>query len=160
MPNNNGELGWDDVLENDGDEYVILPEGDYVFKVASFERGRYAGGEKLPACNEAVLKLAVEHDGQIVNITDKLKLHKSMEWKLASFFRAIGQKKHGEKLTMDWSKVPGAEGRAHFKPRHYKDQNGDEKEANNVAKYLDFDPEKMPDPFLDVKPGTAEDLPF
>ena len=160
MPNNNGEIGWDDVLENDGDEYVILPEGDYVFKVASFERGRYAGGDKLPACNEAILKLAVDYEGQVVNITDRLKLHKSMEWRLASFFRAIGQKKHGEKLAMDWSKVPGAEGRAHFKPRKYKGQDGEEKEANNVAKYLDFDATKMPDPFMALPGGVSGDDPF
>ena len=92
MNNNNGEMGWNDTLENDGDEFVILPEGDYVFKVVSFERGRFQGGDKIPACNEAVLTLAVEYNGGTVNITDRLKLHKSLEWKLAAFFRSIGQK--------------------------------------------------------------------
>ena len=26
-------LDWDDEIENDGPEYIILPEGDYKFKV-------------------------------------------------------------------------------------------------------------------------------
>ena len=159
MNNNNGEMGWNDTLENDGDEFVILPEGDYVFKVVSFERGRFQGGDKIPACNEAVLTLAVEYNGGTVNITDRLKLHKSLEWKLAAFFRSIGQKKHGERLVMDWTKVPGADGRAHIKPRKYKDSNGEEKEANNITKYLDYDADKMPDPFA-AAAVDPDDLPF
>jgi hypothetical protein len=157
MADNNGAMGWDDAIEKDGDEYVILPEGDYIFTVTSFERGRFQGGDKIPACNEAVLTLTIEHDGEKVNIIDRLKLHKSLEWKLAAFFRAIGQKKHGERLVMDWTKVPGAEGRAHIKPRKYKDSNGEEKEINNIAKYIDYDPDKMSDPFASV---IEEDLPF
>ena len=87
---------------------------------------------------------------------DRLKLHKSLEWKLAAFFRSIGLKKHGERLVMDWSKVPGSEGRAHFKPRKYKTDNGEEREANNLAKYLDYDESKMPQlPEVD-----SSDLPF
>ena len=43
-------MGWDDVLENDGQEYVILPEGDYTYTVTNFERGQFPGGKKLPPC--------------------------------------------------------------------------------------------------------------
>lgn len=50
--------------------------------------------------------------------------------KLSSFFRCIGQKKHGERLTMDWSKVIGSRGRAHFKPRTYTDRDGNERQTN------------------------------
>ncbi len=44
-----------------------------------------------------------------------LLLYRTLEWKIASFFRAIGQKKLGEKVSMDWNKVLGARGRAHEK---------------------------------------------
>lgn len=156
MADNKDVMNWDDAIEKDGDEYIVLPEGDYPFKVVSFERGRFQGGEKIPACPEAVLTLEVEYNGETVRVVDRLKLHKSLEWKLASFFRSIGLKKHGERLVMDWSKVPGAEGRGHFKPRKYKNDNGEEREANNLAKYLDYDEAKMPQ----LKAVDSSDLPF
>lgn len=139
----NGEMGWNDTIESDDQEYVILPEGEYTFKVKSFERGRYNGGSKIPACNEAILNIEIEAKEGTVTIIDRLKLHKSMEWKLSQFFRSIGQKKHGEKLVMDWNKVPGAVGRVLIKPRKYKKDDGTEGTANNINKYLDYDPAKM-----------------
>ena len=34
MTNNDTNImSWDDVLENDGQEFVILPEGDYTYTV-------------------------------------------------------------------------------------------------------------------------------
>ena len=139
----NGALDWNDTIETDDQEYVIIPEGEYFFTVKSFERGRYKGGEKIPACSEAVLKLEITTNDGPVTIMDRLKLHKSMEWKLSQFFRAIGQKKHGEKLVMDWTKVPGATGRVKLKPRKYKKDDGTEGTTNNIDKYLDYDADKM-----------------
>ena len=51
------ELDWNDTIEKDGDEFVLLPEGDYDFEVISFERGRHPGSEKLPPCNKATLSI-------------------------------------------------------------------------------------------------------
>ncbi len=53
------ELGWNDTIMKDADEYVILPAGDYDFVVESLERGRHEGSEKLPPCNKAILNLRV-----------------------------------------------------------------------------------------------------
>ena len=53
----NGCMEWDDVIENDGQEFVLLPEGDYQFEVVDFERGRFPGGPKIPACNKATVTL-------------------------------------------------------------------------------------------------------
>ena len=39
--NQNMCMGWDDQIENDGQEFIILPEGDYNFTVTEFERGRF-----------------------------------------------------------------------------------------------------------------------
>ena len=33
------------------------------------------------------------------------------EGMLCAFFTGIGQRKHGERLTMNWNKVPGSKGR-------------------------------------------------
>ena len=51
------ELGWDDTIQNDSSEPVVLEPGDYIFEVEKFERARYTPGpnSKLPACNMAKL---------------------------------------------------------------------------------------------------------
>ena len=54
------ELGWDDEIENDGPEFIVLPEGDYSFKVIDFERARHPGSEKLPACNKAIVHIRLK----------------------------------------------------------------------------------------------------
>ena len=53
MDNMDREFGWDDVIENDGKGWVLLPDGEYPFTVLSFERKRYGGSAKLPPCNQA-----------------------------------------------------------------------------------------------------------
>ena len=54
MENNvNQNLGWDDTIEQDGEEYILLPEGDYNFIITNFERGSFPGGQKIPPCNKA-----------------------------------------------------------------------------------------------------------
>lgn len=79
-------------------------------------------------------------DGQTATCKEDLILYRTLEWKLASFFRAIGQKKSGERFVMDWTKVMGARGRAHFKPRTYV-SNGSEHTTNSVDRYYDYDPQ-------------------
>jgi hypothetical protein len=41
-------MDWDDAIENDGQEFIILPEGDYNFTVTDFERGSFPGSPKCP----------------------------------------------------------------------------------------------------------------
>lgn len=44
-------FGWDDEIKNDGPDFVLLPEGDYLFTVTGFElrplRGRYQAAALL-----------------------------------------------------------------------------------------------------------------
>lgn len=135
----NNIMDWDSAIESDGSQFIVLPEGDYAFTVTGFERGRYPGSAKIPACNKASLTLTVElPDGQTATCKEDLILYRTLEWKLASFFRSIGQKKVGERVVMDWSKVLGARGRAHFKPRTYV-SNGTEHTTNSVDRYYDSD---------------------
>lgn len=44
---NNVGMDWNDTIESDGQEFIILPEGDYNFVVAAFERGRFPGSAKM-----------------------------------------------------------------------------------------------------------------
>lgn len=58
--NQNAGMDWNDVIENDGQEFIIFPEGDYNFTVTAFERGRFPGSAKMLACNKAALTLQVQ----------------------------------------------------------------------------------------------------
>jgi hypothetical protein len=136
--NNNGIMDWGDTIEVDGNDYVVLPEGDYVFTVRNFERGRFPGGPKLPACPKAVLTLDVDSDKGQAEARIDLILHRSLQWKLAAFFRCIGQKKHGEKVAMNWNGIVGARGKAHIKPRTYI-KDGEERQANDVDRFYDYE---------------------
>ena len=41
---------------------------------------------------------------------------------------------------MNWNKVQGSSGRAHFKPRTYTTRDGEERQANDVDRFYDYDP--------------------
>lgn len=136
------ELNWDDEITNDSGSFVLLEEGDYDFTVTAFERGRFPGSAKIPACNKAILTLSVDTPAGTANVKYDLILYSTLEWKLSEFFRAIGQKKHGEPLRPRWNQVVGSRGRGHFKPRTYTKKDGGEGKANDVTKFYDFDEER------------------
>ena len=162
--NVNQEMGWDDTIENDGQELVLLEEGDYNFVVTNFERGRFPGGQKIPACNKATITIQITTDEGLSSIKFDLLLYRTVEWKLSAFFRCIGQKKHGEKLTMNWNTVIGSQGRAHIKQRTYTNNYGEEKVINDVDRFIDYDPTFFDGTSTPVPqkliPITDEDLPF
>jgi len=143
-------MDWNDSIENDVQEFVILPDGEYNFTVTNFERGRFLGGQKIPACNKATITIQVDSKDGIAVVKFDLLLYRSLEWRISQFFRSIGQKKHGEKLTMDWNKVIGSRGRAKFKQRSYTALNGEERVTNDVDRFIDYD-----ETFF-----IEEDLPF
>ena len=155
-------LDWDDAIESDGQEYVLLEEGDYNFQVVDFERGRFPGSAKIPPCNKAALTLQVRTaEGKIATIKTDLILHRNLEWRLSAFFRCIGQKKHGERLVMNWNKVQGSSGRAHFKPRTYTTRDGEERQTNDVDRFYDYDPSffTAEGNWTDLS-GSDDELPF
>ena len=47
--NQNMIMDWNDAIVEDGQEFIILEEGDYNFIVTAFERGRFPGSAKIPA---------------------------------------------------------------------------------------------------------------
>lgn len=136
----NMELGWYDTIEDDGSGFIILKEGDYNFTVTDFERGRFPGSAKIPPCNKAVVTLAVQCDEGLAYVKTDIILARNLEWRISSFFRCIGQKKHGEKLVMNWDKIIGSVGRAHFKPRTYITNDGEERQVNDVGSFYDYEP--------------------
>jgi len=134
-------MDWNDSIETDGQDFILLPEGDYNFTVTNFERGRFPGGPKVPACNKASITVQVDTKDGLAIVKFDLLLYRSLEWRISAFFRCIGQKKHGEKLTMDWNKVIGSNGRAHFKQRSYTNNQGEEKFTNDIDRFIDYNEE-------------------
>lgn len=119
------EFGWDETIQEDAKEFITLTPGDYVFTVTNFERGRHTPNPqnpgKLPACNKAIITIQVETEEGSATMTHNLFLHSSTEGMLSAFFGAIGQKKHGEPLQMNWNTVVGSTGVCRVGNRTYKD---------------------------------------
>lgn len=133
------ELGWDDEIERDGSDFVLLPEGDYNFTVTKFERARFAGSDKMPSCNQAKLELAIhtaEHGD--VTVFHNLFLHTKTEGLLSNFFSGIGQKKKGEKLRMNWNTVIGSKGRCKLIVNKYMSK-GEERANNQVKTFYPYE---------------------
>ena len=108
------EFGWDDTIQQDSADFVLLPEGLYNFVVKGFERGRHMPNPqnpgKLPACNKATVSIEIEAAEGSTVLKHNLFLHSSTEGMLSAFFAAIGQKKKGEPLKMNWQTIVGARG--------------------------------------------------
>lgn len=135
------ELGWEDTIEQDS-SFTLLPEGDYDFQVVELERARHQGSAKLPPCNKAILHIRIEGEGGVAVIKHNLFLHSRCEGMLCAFFTAIGQRKRGEQMRMDWSKVVGAKGRAKVGIHKWVDNKGEERQSNQI-KYF-YDKEETP----------------
>lgn len=128
-------LDWDSEI-GDGDEQperVVFEPGTYQFKVKKFEREiAKSSGNKM-----AVLTLEVTDGKKKAEIIDRLVLIKKVEWKIGSFFRSIGLKKHGEKMKMRWSKVEGLTGECELETEERTSKKGNTYSVNTVKKYND-----------------------
>lgn len=134
------ELGWDDEITKD-DDFALLPEGDYNFTVVKFNRGRHNGSAKLPACNKAEIELKVDDGkGHTGTVYHNLFLHTKTEGMLSAFFIAIGQKKHGEPLRMNWNAVTCAKGRCKVIIDKWTNDKGEEYQSNKVRRF--YEPEQ------------------
>ena len=155
-------LGWDSSI-GDGAENILLPPGEYNFRISDLVRDRYNGSAKIPPCPKATITVEIETEQGVASFRTDLILSRVVEWRLGQFFRCIGQKKRGERMAMDWNRVVGSRGRAIVKVRRYKDSAGNEHDVNDIDRYLDYDPAFFTDEaFKTVEDGSSEDeeLPF
>lgn len=153
MNNEGRELGWEDPIENDGLDYKVLPEGDYDFEVISFERGRHPGSDKLPPCNKATLSIRIKGEKGQTTVKHNLFLHTKTEGLLCAFFTAIGHRRHGERIAMNWSKVVGATGRCKVGVRSYTNDKGEELKFNEIRKFYETGSNSKPAPA--TRPATS-----
>jgi hypothetical protein len=129
------EIGWEDSIEREGGDFILLPAGDYNFTVISFERARHAGSDKLPPCNKAIIHCEIDAPEGKVEIKNNLFLHTKTEGLLSAFFSSIGQKKKGEKLQMNWAAVVGSTGRCKVGTYNWTSDKGDTMQSNDIKKF-------------------------
>lgn len=151
-------MNWDDTIQAEN-QFILLQEGIYDFTVTKFEREWFDGSSKIEPCPKAVLELTIEAPQGRAVVKEQLLLSSSVEWKLCSFFRAIGQKKHGVAFKMDWSKVLGAKGRAEIEVNEYVGNDGNKYKNNRVKSYIDA-PEVPENPSTDMDDVMNEVLPW
>lgn len=132
--NMGAEIGWDDEISQESN-FVLLEPGDYDFTVASFERKRFNGSEKMCACNQVVLRIDVGEG----TIFDNLYMNTKAEWRISQFFKAIGQKQSGVPFVPNWNAVPGSSGRCKVGIHKWKDNDGEERKYNEIKEYYEPD---------------------
>lgn len=132
-------LSWDSEIEQDSQEFVLLPEGDFPFVMQEYEKTVYSGNSDKVGngCPMAILKIVIYSPKGNTSVQDRMYLSKDLEWKISSFFRSVGLKKHGEKYKMDWDAAIGKQGLCHIKQEKWIDKDGNEKISNKIDRYLD-----------------------
>lgn len=146
------ELDWDDPIENDGPDFILLPAGDYDFVVETYERQRHNGSEKLPPCKKAVVSLKFETPEGTTTIKHNLFLHTKTEGMICAFFTAIGLRKRGEKFTMDFNAAVGMTGRAKVSVREWTNDSGEKKIFNDIKKF--YEPDESKQSTVGYTPGS------
>jgi len=152
VDNDDGALEWDSEID-DAEDFQLLPAGEADFKVIEYTRKRYTPGQesKIKTCKwlaEVKIQVSNQHGKSIV--FHNFYLHQKCQGLLSEFFVALGLKKKGEKLTMDWQKVSGKTGRCKIGTRKGTGQYAD-KEYQEIKKFIDFDhsaskPDQPPTP--------------
>lgn len=95
---------------NEGD-FVVLPEGEYPFRVVSWKRSQFDGSPKMSACKAVILTLEIDGgDLGVATVDNRMFMHQKCEGILAGFFLCIGLRKHGDPLITCWNDAIGAYG--------------------------------------------------
>jgi len=126
-------FGWDSEIKNDGGDFKLLDPGKYPFTVKTLEKSYHNGSSKVPPCPMAIVTLRVNGE---TDVTERFMLDDSLEWKLCQFFTAIGDRKSGEALKMNWDAIYGKSGWVEIEHREY-EKEGEKRKANQVARYID-----------------------
>ena len=135
--------GWDDVVTDpQEDSSILLPAGDYPFRVTKMERGNHEPkpGGKLQACKKAKVSIVVDGGplGEL-NMIDDFFLVSSLDWKVCDLFESLGLRKKAAqgqpKAPLDigmFGSIAGYGGTLTIKQETYKDVT-----RNKVGKYLE-----------------------
>lgn len=153
--NDDKALGWDSPVEEDGNQFTTLPDNtECTFQVAKLEKVRTADGKK-PMAKLELICTGTKGEGESY-VRENLVLSSKAAWKLGEFFRAIGQRKHGQSVVPQWDRVVGASGRCVLTVDEWTGRDGDKRVSNKVKRYLD--PRAGAD--ADMEPPADEGVSF
>lgn len=134
--NDDKALGWDSPVEEDGNSFTTLPDNtECVFKVEKLEKTHTADGRK-PMAKLELICTGTKGEGESY-VRENLVLSSKAAWKLGEFFRAIGQRKHGQSVVPQWDRVVGSSGRCVVTVDEWTGRDGDKRVNNKVKRYLD-----------------------
>lgn len=151
--NDDKALGWDSPVDEDGNSFTTLPDNtECVFKVERLEKVRTADGKK-PMAKLELICTGTKDEGTTY-VRENLVLSTKAAWKLGEFFRAIGQRKHGQSVVPKWDRVVGASGRCVVTVEEWTGRDGDKRKSNKVKRYLD--PRDPADTDADMAVPAAE----
>jgi len=139
MPVDDDDLAFDGVIENDGNEFVLIPAGVYPFNVIDFEQTEYQDTKANKSRKKIIVHVQVTlPDGSTAVIKDHLPLKRTLEWKFCQLFTSVGDRKSGEPLQMKWNEIRGKGGQVKIKVDSFNKKGTNEQLQNNkVDKYLD-----------------------
>ena len=134
----NSVMDWNDVIEDDGQEYVLLLKRIITSLLLILKKEDSLVVQKflLQIKKQNQFKFFLKWVLPQWNLTwfsQNLLLGKY----LLSFVQSV--KRKWWKITMDWNKVLGAKGRAHIKQKVYTNQSGEEKNINDLDYFIDYD---------------------
>lgn len=129
------EFSWNDTIQNDR-TFEPIPAGEYSFEVKGFERGRFNGSEKMPACPQAIMSIRVDDGKNSTTLKYNLFLHSKTEGMLCSYFAAVGMRKKGQPLRMDFEGSVGRRGRCKVGIRKWTGNNGQMMESNEIQSFI------------------------
>lgn len=129
-----GALNWDSEISNDGSDFKLLEPGTYPAVVKAVEKSFHNGSDKIPPCPKAVVTLRVNGE---TDVDTNLLLANEMEWKLCAFFTAVGDRKRGEALRMNWDGLVGKKLHVEVANRSWTGSDGKERQSNDIARFID-----------------------
>ena len=149
----NSVMDWNDVIEDDGQEYFLLLKGIITSLLLILKKEDSLVVQKFLLQIKKQNQFKFFSEMGVASMKFDLILSKALNWKLSAFFRSIFQKKV-VKITMDWNKVLGAKGRAHIKQKVYTNQSNEEKNINDLDYFIDYDEKSFSEVVND------KDIPF
>ena len=149
----NSVMDWNDVIEDDGQEYVLLLKGIITSLLLILKKEDSLVVQKfLPQIKQQYLfKFFLNWVLPQWSLTWFFLRHLIGNY-LLSFVQSV--KRKWWKITMDWNNVLGAKGRAHIKQKVYTNQAREEKTINDLDYFIDYDEKSFSEVVND------KDIPF
>lgn len=141
-----------ETISYDGSDFRLIDDGTWPFTVKAVSIEQYKGSQNVPPCLAAKVTLHVGVGAESTDVTDNIYLYYNdngnPNWRISAFYRAIGYKKHGQEVQMNWDAgfLVGKTGWCETKQREFTYTQGPRKGEKGTSIDVDryVDPENAP----------------